>query len=275
MRLPTLKGFKSEMIALDLALESSKKTRKRKQQPGVLQKNTPWWDVMEALWEVGTRRILLAGPPGTGKSKTASLLLETDYRVTMTEGTAVEDMLGCFQLRKKNENDKTAVTEWADGPVPRAMKESKGILVDEIDKMPPEIQSLMYAVMDDQPEIMLPTGEKVLPSDGGYGVIATTNANVAVLPEALIDRFDAVLCAVTPHEDAISHLPVAEKACVVNYYKGMQKERWLWAGKTTVRRMRSFYALRKSGQFADALAGEVVFGRSAQEIISALATAAR
>lgn len=233
----------------------------------------PWHEILRTLWAAGARRILVAGPPGTGKTTTSLGILETNYRVTMTEGTGVEDLLGCFQLRKVDD-DKTASTIWVNGPVPCAMLAGNGILIDEIDKMPPEIQSLMYAVMDDRPEIMLPTGDMVS-GISGYGVIATTNANIAVLPDAIIDRFDAALVAVVPHPDSIAHLPAAEKGAVVNYFKSVSPDAWLWTGKPTVRRMRSYYALKQSGMLTDELAAMCVFGKSGTEILSALTTAGR
>ncbi len=234
----------------------------------------PWHDALRGLWAAGARRILIAGPPGTGKTTTALQVLDTQFRVTMTEGSGVEDLLGCFQLSKEKDEDKTACTVWANGPVPNAMLAGKGILIDEIDKMPPEIQSLMYAVMDDRPEIMLPTGEMVAGAKG-YGVIATTNANIAVLPEAIIDRFDAALVAVSPHPESIAHLPAAERGAVVNYFKSVSAAQWQWAGKPTVRRMRSYVALKSAGTLTAELAALAVFGKSAEEIMSALTTSGR
>lgn len=241
---------------------------------GMLGVTAAWFDVLEALLAADARRILIAGPPGTGKTTTSVNLLKSKYRLTMTEGTGVEDMLGCFQLRKENPEDKTAVTIWADGPVPRAMSEGKGLLIDEVDKMGPEIQSLAYAVLDDHPEIMLPTGD-VVTAVPGYRVLCTTNANIAVLPEAIIDRFDAALVAVQPHPAALEDMPPAERGACVNYFRSVSPESWLWSGKPTVRRMRSFVNLKKAGTMTDELAALCVFGRAGAEILSALTTAGR
>lgn len=233
-----------------------------------------WHQVLGALWAAGSRRILIAGPPGTGKTTTALQTLGTQYRVTMTEGTGVEDLLGCFQLRKVKDEDSTPQTVWVDGVAVRAMREGKGLLIDEGDKMPPEIQSLAYALMDDKPEIMLPTGEMVKAA-AGYGVIMTTNANLAVLPEAIIDRVESGLVAVTPHPDAISHMPDAERNAVMNYFRSVSPDQWKWAGNPTVRRMRSFVALVAAGTMSDELVAECVFGKAGKEILSALTTAGR
>ena len=256
------------------AASSIIKPANRRVSSGVLGVTAPWHDVLAALWAANARRILVAGPPGTGKTTTSINLIDSRYRLTMTEGTGVEDMLGCFQLRKEKDDDKTAITIWADGPVPRAMSEGKGLLVDEVDKMGPEIQSLMYAVMDDKPEVMLPTGDMVK-AVSGYGVICTTNANIAVLPEAIIDRFDAALVAVIPHPAALDGMPDAEKGACINYFRSVSPETWLWSGKPTVRRMRSFCNLKSAGTMTDELAALCVFGRAGKEILSALTTAGR
>lgn len=240
----------------------------------LLKESAPWYQALEALWAAGCRRALIAGPPGTGKTTTSVKILQTDYRVTMTEGTGVEDLLGCFQLRKENPSDPMPQTLWTDGPLVRAMREGKGVLIDEIDKMPPEIQSLMYAACDDHPEVMLPTGELVK-AQAGYGVIATTNSNMAVLPEAIIDRMEAGLTACIPHPDSIAHLPVAERGAVVNYFKNISVDPWAWAGHPTVRRMRSFVGLVAAGTMTDDLVALAVFGKAGKEILSALTTAGR
>jgi hypothetical protein len=231
--------------------------------------NAPWYDLLETItakFETELIRLLIIGPPGTGKSKTSIVLTNTPYRVTMTEGMGVEDLIGMYQLIKGE-------TVWVDGPVIRAMKEGKRILIDEIDHHPTEVGSLLYAFLDDAPELMLPTGERVIAAKG-YGVLATTNSNVTSLPEAVLDRFEGILPAITPHPDALKQFEDASmRSAVENHFSHLPADPWNWSGKPTLRRMRAFQRLMPV--VGDINAARLAFGTAGTEILSALTTSAR
>lgn len=229
----------------------------------------PWYDQLEALCEAFKDdyiRVLLIGPPGTGKSTTAMIANDIEYRVTMTEGMGVEDIIGMYQLIKGE-------TVWVNGPWVNAIAGDKPILCDEVDHHPTEIGSVLYGLLDDKPEIMLPTGERIQSSKKGYKVIATTNSNVTSLPEAILDRFEAILPAITPHPAALAEMPADEKAAVTNYFKNLAVTPWQWSGKPTLRRMKAFRKLTPVLGRKNAAAA--AFGSAAAEILSTLATASR
>lgn len=231
-------------------------------------KKANWWTSLELLIPAG-RRGLLVGPPGTGKSTTAARMLHTitghAHRITMTEGTGIEDLIGMYQL-------KDGATIWCDGPAVKAMKEGTGLIIDEVDKHSAEVGSLFYALLDDEPQVTLPTGEHVI-ADEGYKVLCTSNANISSLPEAIIDRMEFVLLAMAPHPDAMEQLTKPEAAAVQNYYRGVSPTNWQWTGLVTLRRMRSFHKLLEIAK-DEVIVAEAVFGLAGKEVLSSLVTSA-
>jgi len=119
---------------------------------------------------------------------------------------------------------------------------------------------------------MLPTGESVM-AQPGYGVIATTNSNVTALPEAILDRFEAVLLAKEPHPASLEGLKESMSGAVANYFRALPADPWKWSGKPTVRRMRAY--ARMIPHITLAHAGSLAFGTAGAEIESTLTTSGR
>lgn len=152
--------------------------------------NQRWDDLLGNLISAGVvpntlNRVLLYGPPRTGKSTTASLICKPVERVTLHKQQPVDDLLGGYCLRD-------GTTVWADGPAVRALRNGRPLVLDEIDQMSPECRFTLHALMDDPAAITLASGERVEAKDG-YMVIGTTNAQPSQLPPPILDRFDLVL----------------------------------------------------------------------------------
>ena len=226
-----------------------------------------WWDVLEACIESGLTRILLVGPPGTGKSTTAD---RDGQRVTCYEDAGPESITGTFIQKDGN-------TVWIDGPAVRAMRTGTRIVLDETDHSSPECVSLLYALLDDAPSIMLPTGECVKATKG-YQVIGTSNSSPSDFPEAIIDRFEAIIVAAEPHPAAISAVKdeagtksEALTGLMQNYYRGLSSSTYNFRGNPTLRKCRNYARLLKAGLHSE-VAAKVVFGLAGKEIASAMTT---
>jgi hypothetical protein len=230
-----------------------------------------WPKQVDAFMEAGCKRMLLIGPPGTGKSTIAATGYK--FRVTCNEDMGREDLVGTFLQIDGN-------TVWTDGAAVRAMKLGTRLVLDEIDKASQEAMSLLYALLDDKPQVMLPTGEFVEAADG-YEVIATTNGNPADLPEAILDRLEAIIVADKPNQEAYEHLSVdgnAEIQSIValmqNHYRDTSKSGFAWKAKPSLRRIAAYVRFRKAG-IKDTLVAEVVFGDAGKEVLSAMVTAGK
>lgn len=241
-----------------------KATPKPKAEPKTvkLTNTSPWYVILAAVLPL-VRRVLLIGPPSTGKSTTAMLTAGTKHRVTMTETTAREDLIGMFHLID-------GATKFVDGCFTTAMRTGAAVLTDEIDRRSPECESLFFSLIDDKPHITLPTGELVEAEDG-YKVLMTTNESIDTLPPAIQDRIEIIINANTPHPDALSAVAESAKSVVMGYYGGIPVPTIRL--HPTVRRMRTFHTLLAGG-IPQELAARLVFGKDgAKEVLSALTSA--
>lgn len=123
--------------------------------------------------------VILKGPPGVGKSYLAKYICaQTNrplYRVTLSETTYREDLLGHLQLVSAPGGE--SVTSWVDGPLTRAVREGGTLLLDEINAADANTAAALNAVMEqeDTRSLTIPqTGEVVTPHEE-FGVIATAN----------------------------------------------------------------------------------------------------
>ena len=123
--------------------------------------------------------VVMKGPPGVGKSYLAKYLCaQTNrplYRVTLSETTYREDLLGHLQLVSAPGGE--SVTSWVDGPLTRAAREGGVLLLDEINAADANTAAALNAVMEqeDTRSLTIPqTGEVVTPHEE-FHVIATSN----------------------------------------------------------------------------------------------------
>ena len=155
---------------------------------------------------------------------------------------------------------------WQDGPAVRAMRRGSALVLDEIDQHSAEVRCALHAICDDKAiaGITLPTGERVEPAIG-FCVIATTNADPATLPQALLDRFDLVLLANRPAPGVLSKLPAKLAGLVGRTYDNQRCQRW-----TPPVSVRTILALsRLSVATGEECAAELIFGDEGADILAA------
>lgn len=250
-------GKSAPVTAAPLAPDVTTPARKRR-----LAVSSPWYDHLAAVMPI-LNRILLIGPPSSGKSTTAMLVGSVKYRITMTETTSREDLIGMYHLIDGS-------TKWVDGPITAAMRGGMSVLVDEIDRYSAECMSLFYGTIDDKPHVSLPNGEQVYAAPG-YKVIMTSNETLETLPQAIQDRIECLVMANMPHSAAVADLPKAQQEIVMRYYKALPVPSVRLM--PSVRRMRAFHKLISNAIPPD-VAAVLVFGNAgAREILSAITSA--
>ncbi len=230
-----------------------------------------WEAVLDDLVSNGSipnrvHRVLLYGPPGPGKSSWAGTAFTQVERVTLHAQMPPEDLIGAMTLVARNGGTNTV---WQDGPAVRAMRCGTALVLDEIDQHSPELRCALHALLDDRSiaGITLPTGERVEPADG-FAVVATTNADPATLPEALLDRFDLVLLADRPTNAVLELLPGGLASVLSRAYDRQSVAQW-----TPAVSVRSILALtRLSTATGLERAAELIFGEAGTDILASAAS---
>jgi DNA polymerase III delta prime subunit len=122
---------------------------------------------------IRTEHVLMHGPPGTAKSTTAKVIAETRAKAS---GNQLDPFIEPYQGVNLNEKELQKIErDWSlqrCGGVKMPV-----IVINEIDKMSPQMREKLKAFMDEQ-------------GDNGQ-IIGTTN-NPHVLSEAMRNRFDEI-----------------------------------------------------------------------------------
>lgn len=168
-------------------------------------KNNAWQDLAK-LMEADTKRVILYGNAGTGKTYaglTAGNPINA-FRLICSEEMTDADIVGNW------EPNSAGKFSWREGSAIKAWRTGGRLVIDEIDKANGDVLAVLMAMTDtvessswQNPE----TGEIVKPHEN-YSVFMTTNVmQMSDLPTALVDRFPIALCITEPHPMALERLP--------------------------------------------------------------------
>lgn len=208
------KATRTKTVATKAAIKANKdRNRKRKEEyrkmtaknaalVAAQEKAKAEWSTIHVACK-HARRVLLWGPPGTGKSFIGTTTegegatvqsLDKLSRLYLTMDTPAAEVRGHYLP-----NDKGGFS-WHDGPGTNAWRgDGHRLVIDEIDAASGDTLTLLLALLDDpeSAKLTLPTNETVRPGKN-FSCVATTNQSPTVIPEALLDRFDVVCHVPSP-----------------------------------------------------------------------------
>ena len=130
------------------------------------------------------RMLMLVGPPGVGKTEYAfhAAHSATGELPELIQGTPELERTDCWgQTELRGDH-----TEFKDGPVPRALRENRWLIIEELNLIPFEVRASLLGLRG-RPEVRHPGTGEVLPVPERFRIIATAN------PESLACRRNGLL----------------------------------------------------------------------------------
>jgi len=171
-------------------------------------------------------RILLIGPPGTGKSAAIEQLCSVMgwpyLRFPCSQDTQLADFVGCYEARN-------GATVWVDGILPRAMRGKGSVLnLDEVDHLPSECASILHPILERGGNLVITGngGEVIKPgplfrivgtaNTAGYGDESGRHGSAKVQDHAFLSRWGVAF--------AVNYLTPAQESDVLVARSGCKKE---------------------------------------------------
>lgn len=207
------------------------------------------WQDFHALINAGTKRVVLLGLPGIGKTYGALTYGANGTpiearRISCFEGMTELDILGGMLPNKEGG------FTWHDGQGLKAWRNGHRLVIDEIDRASGDVLSLLLALTDSEESAVIEhpdTGERLRPHPDFSAVITSNAKSKKLLHPALADRFPASLVIDEPHPHALEKLPQDLRAIAHALVSNTTGER------ASLRAFGEFARLREAIGEADAL----------------------
>lgn len=181
--------------------------------------NVELWQEIDAVL-LCAQRVLLAGPPGTGKTFAGYALAkrrkemqgksDAVFNVTLTENTGAAELRGFYLPRGQG------AAKWHDGLCSKAWRTGAVLILDEVDDAGDDSAVMLHHYLNDPAyaQITLPNdSDEQLKPDRNFVCVATMNGTFSDLHPALLDRFPVRYLVTGPHPGAIEALPERYRDC--------------------------------------------------------------
>jgi len=224
-----------------------------------------WADVKLAL-ESGIDRVILFGPPGTGKTYAGMNFGQVNrgsFRLICTDDMTNADVTGHMIPNEQG------TFSWVTGKGLKAWdgdgKLGGRLVIDEIDKAGSDVYATLLNITDSNESASWTnelTGAKHTPRPG-FSVVMTTNIEqMSDLPEALKDRFPVCIRINQPHPEALARLSQDLRGYAVRMADAGEQ-------RISIRSFMAFDELRKKS--TEETAARIIFRDRSKEVLEAIA----
>lgn len=148
--------------------------------------------------------VLLSGPAGSGKTALAEVAHPDLITINSTGDHTVAQIVGQLmensRPRRSNRRATTTTAAWkfVEGPLVKAMREGRALLIDEINRLPEEVQMVLYSAADGRGYIRLDDrpDDPIITAQPGFCLLGTLNPDSlgsTGLSEAITSRFSVII----------------------------------------------------------------------------------